>query len=101
MVRFKILGKDSDSYRVKQKAIMDRRFKNRKLKITAEDIEEEGLSLLAACVVEWEGVEKGDTVIPCNYSNVQELLADPNYTFIKDQVDEAVGDRDNFLKFCE
>lgn len=99
-VRFKILGKDSDAYRDKQKAIMDRRIKNRKMKITADDVEEEGLSLLAACVIEWEGVEKGDLATPCNYSNVREMLANPDYSFVKDQVDEAVGDRANFLKFC-
>lgn len=95
-VRFKILGKDSDAYREKTKQMMDRRIKNRKMKVTADDLEEEGLSLLASCVIDWEGVEDDNGPVKCEYAAVKELLI--NNGFLKDQVDEAIGDRANFLK---
>lgn len=95
-VRFKILGKDSDAYRNKQKAMMDRRIKNRRMKVTADDLEEEGRSLLATCVADWEGVEDDNGALDCNYANVKKLLIEN--PFIQEQIDEAIGDRESFLK---
>ena len=94
-VRVKILGIDSDAYKKKQRQITDKRINNRKMKITSAELESEGLSLIASCVVEWEGVEDNDGAVVCNESNVRKFLSEN--TFIKEQIDAAIADRANFI----
>ena len=94
-VRVKILGIDSDPYKKKQRQITDKRINNRKMKITSAELESEGLSLIASCIVEWEGVEDNDGAVLCNESNVRKFLSEN--TFVKEQIDAAIADRANFI----
>ena len=94
-VRVKILGIDSDPYKKKQRQITDKRINNRKMKITSAELESEGLSLIASCIVEWEGVEDNDGAVACNESNVRKFLSEN--TFVKEQIDAAIADRANFI----
>lgn len=95
-VKFKILGRDSEAYRKKQREQADRRFNQRKLKIVAADLDSEGLNLLSVCVVEWQGVKDGDEDIPCNEVTVKKLLSEN--LWLKEQLDEAISDHGNFTK---
>lgn len=94
-VRIKVLGIDSDAYKNQQRKITDRRLSNRKMKITSAELESEGLSLLVACVVAWEGIEDDNGNIECTASNVRQfLLENP---FVREQLDSAIADRANFI----
>ena len=59
--------------------------------------EEASIELLAACIDSWEGYTDDGVDVPCNDDTKRDLLTNPATRFIRTQVDEAVGDVNNFL----
>lgn len=98
-VKVKVLGADSKAYKDRQKELMDRRIKNRKMTISAEDIENEALSTLASCVVAWEGVCDDNGAIKHSDAAVRKLLKENNW--LREQIDAEVSDRSRFLSGFE
>ena len=98
-VRIKLAGFDSIAYRDKQREISKRRIdrmqSRKRNPLTPEEIEDQATELLAACVLDWEGLENEGTTFPCNTENAVKLLREN--LWIKEQVDVFVGDRSNFL----
>lgn len=93
-----VLGEDSSTYRAATRAAQDRRLAaagRGQAKLTAEQLEEERLALLAACVTGWR--ETGRFKMP-PYSPdaVRELFT--RCPWAREQVDAAVGNRGLFLK---
>jgi len=108
-----VLGKDSDEFqkisRQQNKKRIDRMTKNgfrpNKATPSQEELDANGLELLAACTIGWktiDGDEEKDTIL----FNGEELnfsvgAAKKLYTerpWVKEQVDIAIGDRANFIK---
>lgn len=96
-VRIKVRGIDSDAYKKKQRQITDKRLGNRKLKFTSAELESEGLSLLSVCIIAWEGVDDDNGLIECNESNVRKFLSEPANAFVKEQIDNFIAERSNFI----
>ncbi|CAB4139440.1 hypothetical protein UFOVP346_47 [uncultured Caudovirales phage] len=69
--------------------------RNNKSKITAEEIENSGLELLAKITEEWTVVLDGKTPV-CNPDNAINLYKE--FPWIKDQVEEALLDTASFMK---
>jgi hypothetical protein len=61
-----------------------------------EEIEANGLELLAKCTKSWIGVVIDSKEIEFSYDNV--LMIYERFPWIKEQVDQAIGDRANFIK---
>lgn len=95
-----VLGRDSDSYQSLMQQQNRRRWsrmqKANSARMTQEELEEDALDLLAACVKAWSFTLPGGDPFPCNASNAVELFRTAPY--IKEQVDEAVADRGNFTQ---
>jgi hypothetical protein len=97
-VRIKVLGKDSDAWEAVDNQQTNRRLQaGNRLKFTAEGFKADLWRKLAAITVEWEGVVlPGQTETPCTRENAGTLYK--LFPDVRDQVDEFISDRANFLK---
>jgi len=95
-----VASQDSEQYRKKTLESRNKRMKDlqrgKKSQLTAEQLDEGGVDLLVACTIGWQNVEKDGKPLEFNDENVRSLYAD--FPWIKDQVDEAIADRANFMK---
>lgn len=94
-----LLGADSEAYRERQRALQRKRFdrmaKQRRMAISPEELEAEGLDLLVASTTGWGGLEQAGVPIPFSPGAARELYAKRRW--IREQVEEFIGDRANFL----
>jgi hypothetical protein len=63
---------------------------------TVEVIEQENMDLLAVCTVGWKGVVDEGQTLDFNEANVRKIYK--KYPWIYDQVNEAIGTLELFLK---
>jgi len=105
-----VLGKDSDVFRehlretidddIRRAAMAKKRGKQEEIMTVAKS-DERGLELLVLCTQSWRtGDEavisfKGEN-LTCTVANVKKLYE--GLPWIRKQVDEAIGDLENFLK---
>ena len=94
-VHLKLAGTDSEAYQKQLRKQQDKMLKRGNFKISAEEAENNSLNLLVACTLAWEGVEYSGEELECNKDNARWLYK--TFGFIRDQVDEFIGDRANFL----
>jgi hypothetical protein len=64
--------------------------------MSAEELEQRDYDTIVSCTVGWSGFERGDKAIEFNTENVEAIYRE--HGFIKDQVNEAIADRVNFMK---
>lgn len=97
-MRILLLGKDSDDYRKAQRAATQRRLKSRSKRsmIDAETLEREAVEVLIVCTKDWEGVGDAGEDLSCTPENVRRVYS--SYLWLREQVDEFVEDRGNFMK---
>ncbi len=97
-----ILGKDSDEFQKVSRAQSKKRMAKlsksgfRATPIPTEEIEHDGIELLAACTKSWNGVQVDGKVLECTQENV--IAVYERFSWIREQVDAAIGDRANFIK---
>ena len=86
----KLAGADSAIFRNKKREISNRRI-NAKSPATIEQIESEGLELLASCVIDWGKLQ----INGATPTDAKAVFSE--YAWIKEQADEFIGERANFL----
>jgi hypothetical protein len=64
--------------------------------VPVEEIESDGLELLAACTKSWSGVVIEGKQVAFSHEAAADLYT--RFPWIKEQVDTAIGDRANFIK---
>lgn len=98
-VTITVYGRASKQYRNYVTAMQNRELqrKRRKDNTKAEDLREEAVKLLVAVTKSMEGVEI-DSKVYKTPEDFYELYSNEAFSWIKDQVDEALGDDANFLK---
>jgi hypothetical protein len=94
-----VLGKDSDKFR--QVQATQGRKRTQKLQktgfrigISADDIEQDAIELLAAVTTGWENMVMGGKELPFSTENAEVVYT--KYPWIREQIDGAVGDRSRF-----
>jgi len=96
-----VVGMDSDVYQKAQRDLRNKQFKkmqkrNRiRLDMTVEETEQNAIELLAKCILGWENVEWEGSPLPYNQDNAKKLLS---INWVREQVDEFIGDRRNFIQ---
>ena len=90
-----LAGNDSQAYQKELRKHQDKMLKKNKMKISAEEAENQNLNLLSACTLNWQGVEYQGVELECNRENIRWLYK--NFPFIREQADDFIGDRANFL----
>jgi hypothetical protein len=63
---------------------------------TAEQIEAENMTMLCRAILGWRSLVLGGEELLYTPDNVRMLLTD--YPWVKDQIDEEISDRGNFIK---
>jgi hypothetical protein len=92
-----LMGADSEKAKKRQRMEINKRLKNgRNSKITAEEMEENGVNLLALCTLSWSGIKLDGRLLECSTENA--AMVYQRSPWLKEQVDTFVGDRSNFLK---
>lgn len=90
---------DSEAARKHNRSIQRRRLNMRgRGRITPEEVEAEGVELLAALTTGWRLVSlSGDPLdVPFTPENARELYGSASLAWIREQVDEFAADRGNF-----
>jgi hypothetical protein len=95
-----ISGKDSESWQAAQRTRMNSRLNEAKktgaTTPTAEQIEAENMTMLCRAILGWRSLVLGGEELLYTPDNVRMLLTD--YPWVKDQIDEEISDRGNFIK---
>ena len=97
-LKINVLGADSHTYKKAERTMIQRRITKKVKKVNLEEMEKEAISLLAKCTTGWSGTEcltADGSPIPFEVEFVQALYTD--CPWVKEQVEEAMGDRANFL----
>lgn len=101
-ITINVLGKDSDEFvetgRKQSKKRMAKMskggFRNTST-VPIEEIEQDGIELLAACTKSWAGVVIEGKQVAFSHGAAVDLYT--RFPWIKEQVDTAIGDRANFI----
>lgn len=90
------LGYDSDkAKKIRMKTMNDGLNRKGSSKVTAEELEARAISHLAKLAISWHIVEDGKE-LPFSAESVAEKLK--QHSWMREQSDEFIGDRGNFLK---
>lgn len=99
-----LVGKDSTTFRdhvrrsandrLRKQAVSQRRGSEAEVP-TIERIEADAIELLVVCTTGWRGVTYKGADLPFTPANAKTLYTD--LPWIREQVDQAVGDVENFL----
>lgn len=97
-----LLGQDSSVYRKiqlgKQQAALNRMAKGKKVAdLNAEKLAEDTLDDLVSLTLDWTGFELDGKKLECTPENVLKVYGDNELSWLKEQVNEFIGDRANFL----
>lgn len=97
-LRVCLVGKDSEDYRKAQRAITERRLRSRSKanRMNARGLEREAVEVLVAVTKDWEGFGENGAVLECTPENVRKAYTD--HIWLREQVDEFVDDRANFMQ---
>jgi len=92
-----LAGVDSVAYRKKQRALQNKRLQlmARSRKPDFDDIDSDGVELLAACTLGWSGLVMGGKELKFTRAEAVDLYE--KQVWIREQVDAFVGDRANFF----
>lgn len=94
-----VLGADSD-IAVKARNAQTNRYLQRgaKAKITAEGSQSDHDAYLAKITLGWSIMMQPGAMHPFSTEAALALYSDPKFSFVREQVDAAIGERANFLK---
>lgn len=102
-ITIRVLGKDSDEFQKKSREQSKKRMAKMSkggfrstAAVPVEEIERDGLELLAACTKSWDGIVVDGKAVDCTQPNAIDIYE--RFPWIKEQVDTAIGDRANFIK---
>jgi hypothetical protein len=99
-VTITLAGADSDRYKRIQRFNLNRRLqksgKRGSVTLTAEELDAERLEIAVACTLGWDGVIFQGQPAECNAVVARQLYSE--VTWLREQVDDFITDRTNFLK---
>ena len=93
-----LLSADSKAAREHERAVQNRRLQSRARRITADDIEAEGVELLVVLTQGWSLAQlDGQPLdVPCTPENAREFYASPELAFIRRQANDFAADLGNY-----
>jgi hypothetical protein len=93
-----VLGADSDVAVKARNANSNKRLaQGLRMKMTAEGLDSEGAAYLAKLTTRWN-ITMGGEKPACGYQAALSLYTNPRLSFIREQIDQAIGERANFLR---
>jgi hypothetical protein len=95
-VRVRVAGTYSKRFRRAKKTQTDRQLRQRKVTLNADQLEENSIELVSACVMEWEGFFNAGAPLSCSPDNVALVLK--RAPWIRDQIEQAMDDHASFSR---
>ena len=95
-VSVNLYGTASKEYRDARSAMQNRQLKRGKQKPTAEVLNEEGTTLLVATIDHFNNFAV-DGAVPDSEADYRKLLNDARFSWVREQIDEALADNERFL----
>lgn len=92
-----LYGQSSRKYRAAVSAMQNRALKRGKKQLTAEQMQDEGVELLVACSDKALNLELDGKPVD-NPEQFRKLYSDPKFSWVREQVDNALAEISNFLK---
>lgn len=75
----------------------DRIASKSKKGLSFEQKEQAANELMAACILSWTGYTENGTVIECSEEEKMRIVSDRETRFVREQIDEKLGDVNSFL----
>lgn len=92
----RVAGPDSKRFREALRELSAERIDAEDLtELSAEQLEENRVRILAKCVISWTPVVMGGQALECSEANARQLFE--RYPFIREQVERRAGRRASFL----
>jgi hypothetical protein len=91
-----LYGTSSKQYRAAINAMQNRQLKRGKKQASAEVMREEGVALLVACTQKFNNLSVNGAAAD-NEETIRDLYTNDSFSWVKSQVDEALGDVANFI----
>jgi len=95
-VQIEVYGKDSDVARKAMKAAAQKALSKRNQRTDVDAAISSAASLLASCTAGWSNVSIDNKPLEFSFDNACEIYT--KYHWLREQVDEFIGDRANFFK---
>lgn len=92
---FLIVGKNSDEFKKIERKFSKGIILDRKK--TAEELSEQQLEVVTACVKNWKNLTDGGVQMVCNYDTKRKLFGDPKFNWLVKKIDDFIGEDCNFL----
>ena len=92
-----LMSDDAEPVQRQQREAVSRRMgvKRGQFKVDMAGLDGEALDKLAVATVRWSGIKSGGEPVPCEFKAVRALYE--QHRWLREQVDEFVADRANFL----
>jgi hypothetical protein len=90
-----LAGMDSPRYRDHVRKITNKRMAQRRQKLSAEDVEADGLDLIVAMTLGWRNIELDGKPLACTPANARILYE--RAPWAREQADAFIGDRAHFF----
>lgn len=74
------------------------KYENRRDGVPPEKRDSDSVNILVAMTVGWTGINENGSPLPFTKENARRVYANPKLRFIREQVDEFIGDRQNFIR---
>ncbi|MDP2322573.1 MAG: hypothetical protein Q8N51_00905 [Gammaproteobacteria bacterium] len=99
-VVIRIVGIDSPQYAEAMDKLTERRRVRTQAgrEMTPQEAREEDALTLAACTVGWQGLAFGEAEYTYNAENAKRLYLNPEFNWLKEQVNRFAAARRNFIK---
>lgn len=102
-VRVMIVPPSHPRMRAVERRIADQRVQNAmvargRMKLSADEIEAEAVDRLVACIESWEGISIESKPLKVSAENARMLMTNPALRWLRDQIDQALGDHGTFLQ---
>lgn len=94
--KIKLLGRDSDTWKRLQRTFTNRLMHRNPRKVDIEDADAQDIELLARCTIEWVGIAIHGQALSFSIDNAKRLYTE--FPWVREQVNEFIGDRGNFLQ---
>ena len=98
-IKITLASMDSEKYKQISMRVQNEQLKyamKNRGQTTAERLQANALEILVGATLAWEGIAEGDSPLPCTPENVRRVYTE--LPFVKEQVDEFLGDRRNFMR---
>ena len=95
-----LLGSDSKVHKAATAEVINRRLARQasrggRVPTTSEGLDADGLTVIVACTVAWDGVRVAGQPQECTPATVRELYG--RFPWMREQAEAFIGDRRNFL----